>query len=306
MDKNKLYVVKNVGADNMLPEGTLVKVMKEEGNGFFVQDLKLVPSFDDGRWWIKQNMVVELKHKFNIGDRVMTIDGLFGAGTVIFVGTMAAFDLSGSINEPCYIVKLDERKSSYLPFFHKGKNKYFKGMKENVCYYFTDFELSKLEDKQTKKATKKVAEKPKFKVGDKIVCCQGGYRITGRNVVSEVVAKASYDYGSDILVRPVARLYLTNDVDKMCEQERAILLGKTYEVNSKFFKLCDEAEIKKVTEEFLENSIDEKTVLIFRNDNIVTAVWNGKKGIAKCSPEDKFDFFVGANIALMRCLKGVK
>jgi len=302
MDKNKLYVVKNVGADNMLPEGTLVKVMKEEGNGFFVQDLKLVPSFDDGRWWIEQNMVVELKHKFNVGDRVMTIDGLYGAGTVIFVGTMSAFDLSGSINEPCYIVKLDERKSSYLPFFHKGKNKYFKGTKENVCYYFTEFELSKIEDKQSEK----IAEKPKFKVGDKIVCCSDGYLITGRNAICEVVAESSYDYGSDISVRPIARLYLTNDVDVMCNQERAILLGKNYEVNSKLYRLCKDTEIEKANVTSLANHIDEQTVLIFRNDNTVTAVWNGKKGIAKCSPEDTFDFFVGANIALMRCLKGVK
>ena len=56
----------------------------------------------------------------------------------------------------------------------------------------------------------------------------------------------------------------------------------------------------------VKNVGDEQTVLIFRNDNTVTAVWNGKKGIAKCSPEDTFDFFVGASIALMRCLKGVK
>ena len=41
----------------------------------------------------------------------------------------------------------------------------------------------------------------------------------------------------------------------------------------------------------VKNVGDEQTVLIFRNDNTVTAVWNGK---------------VGANIALMRCLKGVK
>lgn len=48
---------------------------------------------------------------------------------------------------------------------------------------------------------------------------------------------------------------------------------------------------------------DKTTVKVDKNITIVKLVINGKEyvGIAKCSPEDKFDFRVGFDVALARC-----
>ena len=50
--------------------------------------------------------------------------------------------------------------------------------------------------------------------------------------------------------------------------------------------------------------VDDKTenIIIYRNNNEVVALdkSSGEKGIAKCSPDDEFDFMTGAKIALER------
>ena len=45
-----------------------------------------------------------------------------------------------------------------------------------------------------------------------------------------------------------------------------------------------------------------ETIIIYRKDNEVVALdkVTGKKGIAKCSPKDQFDFMVGAKLAFER------
>lgn len=45
-----------------------------------------------------------------------------------------------------------------------------------------------------------------------------------------------------------------------------------------------------------------ETIIIYRKDNEVVALdkGTGKKGIAKCSPEDEFDFMIGAKLAFER------
>ena len=62
-------------------------------------------------------------------------------------------------------------------------------------------------------------------------------------------------------------------------------IGKKYHVNSKYFKL-----------------VKHKPIVIYQNGNKVIAEnkSTGEKGIAKCSPEDTFDFNIGAKIAFDR------
>ena len=51
-----------------------------------------------------------------------------------------------------------------------------------------------------------------------------------------------------------------------------------------------------------------ETIVIYRKDNEVIALdkETGKKAIAKCSPEDTFDFNVGAKLAFERLMNGNK
>lgn len=51
-----------------------------------------------------------------------------------------------------------------------------------------------------------------------------------------------------------------------------------------------------------------ETIVIYRKDNEVIALdkRTGKKAIAKCSPEDKFDFNIGAKLAFDRLMNGNK
>ena len=297
MDKNKLYVVQTNEHvhKGLLSKGTLVRLLYEKGIRAVAKDLQIVPTCGNGEWAIEKRDLKLLEHKFNVGDRVMTIDGLYGAGTVIFVGTMSAFDLSGSINEPCYIVKLDERKSSYLPFFHKGTNKYFKGTKENVCYYFTEFELSKIEDKQSEK----IAEKSKFKVGDRICCMESSkYNLTSTNVICEVTKLLDQKniFHDDLEVQIVKQIKPHKDKAYDVKQKVSIFERQKFSVKSKYFGLCREELTKDIS----------PVMTIWRVGNIVYCSNGLKTTHAKCNETDTFDFYIGANIALLRFLKGVK
>lgn len=51
-----------------------------------------------------------------------------------------------------------------------------------------------------------------------------------------------------------------------------------------------------------------ETIVIYRKDNKVIALdkKTGKKAIAKCSPEDAFDFNIGAKLAFDRLMNGNK
>lgn len=53
---------------------------------------------------------------------------------------------------------------------------------------------------------------------------------------------------------------------------------------------------------------ENETIVIYRKDNEVIALdkRTGKKAIAKCSPEDKFDFNIGAKLAFDRLMNGNK
>ena len=51
--------------------------------------------------------------------------------------------------------------------------------------------------------------------------------------------------------------------------------------------------------------IENETIVIYRNGNEVVALnkLTGEVGVAKCSPEDKFEFYTGARLALERLIE---
>jgi hypothetical protein len=50
----------------------------------------------------------------------------------------------------------------------------------------------------------------------------------------------------------------------------------------------------------MEDQKMHKSVTIVANENKVTAYCDGKIGVARCHPDDDFDFYVGAKLALER------
>jgi hypothetical protein len=112
----------------------------------------------------------------------------------------------------------------------------------------------------------------KYKIGDKV-------RVRKDLVVDRV-------YGEDKFIAPMEKyLDKTMTVDKIVK-------------NCKY-KLKEDTEHWNWTDEMLE----EDGINIIVDGNKVIAKRDGKAGIAKCSPEDEFDIFTGARLALERLEK---
>lgn len=113
----------------------------------------------------------------------------------------------------------------------------------------------------------------KFNVGDKVRGLKGRYAITNeRMLVGEVI---DVDSWGDISVRII-------------DHENKDNIGfKFSDLQAKYFELVDPANQK---------------IIIYRNGNKVVAkdVQTKQEGVAKCSPDDEFDFYLGATIALER------
>lgn len=110
---------------------------------------------------------------------------------------------------------------------------------------------------------------------------------------------------------------------KCLRGERYFTPGKVYEVENGRI-ISDEGFIynRKTNDNVLEflsrwylfkevkatKSYYNETIVIYRKDNEVIALdkATGKKAIAKCSPEDTFDFNIGAKLAFERLMNGNK
>lgn len=110
----------------------------------------------------------------------------------------------------------------------------------------------------------------KYKVGDKV------------RVRKDLIA--GYHYGEDSF---------TSDMEKYA--------GKTMTIYSIVknckYKLKEDKEKWNWTDEMFE---DVEGITILVKDNKVIAKMGNKVGIAKCSPEDEFDIFTGARLAINR------
>ena len=116
----------------------------------------------------------------------------------------------------------------------------------------------------------------KFKVGDKVIAKkEAPYCITNTKMKRAEVLKA-----------------VDNEITiKILDHENKWEIGNTYWVNPKFFEL-----------------VNNEPIIIYRNGDEVIALDKntGKKGVAKCSPEDEFDFNIGAKLAFERLMNPTK
>lgn len=123
----------------------------------------------------------------------------------------------------------------------------------------------------------------KFKVGDIIKGNEksdGDYHITNSRMTKAKVVKVNVcNNPEEIKI-------------EILEHESGKYIGNRYDVCDKCFDLVER---------------ENETIVIYRKGNEVIALdkSNGNKAVAKCSPDDTFDFNVGARIAFDR-LTGVK
>ena len=115
----------------------------------------------------------------------------------------------------------------------------------------------------------------KFKVGDIV-----------RGIDKDKYVYTDTDMYEAIVIGTNPPCWLDADIQiKVLKHKNPRIIGKIYSVDSKYFKL-----------------FKHKPIVIYQSDNTVIAEdkSTGKKGIAKCSPEDTFDFTTGAKIAFDR------
>lgn len=123
----------------------------------------------------------------------------------------------------------------------------------------------------------------KFNVGDII---KGGqksgyyYCVTNEHMTKAVVTKVYEDKTDDIKI-------------KVLEHNNKKYIGERHQVCSAYFDLVKRKKEK-----------SRKPIVIYNRDKEVIAVDKntGKKAIARCCPEDTFDFETGAKIAFERLL----
>lgn len=124
----------------------------------------------------------------------------------------------------------------------------------------------------------------KFKVGDKVRVRQW----------ADMEKEFGLDYNGDINKRP----YFTKAMKEYCGQILTIdgfTSNGYYTVEECGWKFCDE---------MFEPVSKENTIVIYQKDSKVIALdkSTGKTAEAICSPEDKFDFYAGADLAFERLL----
>lgn len=126
----------------------------------------------------------------------------------------------------------------------------------------------------------------KFKIGDKVRVRQW----------ADMEKEFGLDCGGAINKDP----YFTKSMKEYCGQVLTIdgfSISGWYTVEECIWKFCDEmfepATVSK-----------ESTIVIYKKDNKVIALdkATGKTAEAICSPEDRFDFYVGADLAFERLL----
>ena len=116
-----------------------------------------------------------------------------------------------------------------------------------------------------------------FKVGDIVKGIKGnGYSFTNDQMTKAAVVEVSIG----VFGTPLMRI-------RMLEHKNKYHIGNTIEVENNDSKFT---------------LVKPETIVIYRKGNEVIAhnKTTGKKGVAKCNPEDTFDFTVGAKLAFDR------
>ena len=123
----------------------------------------------------------------------------------------------------------------------------------------------------------------KYKVGDKVKVRSW----------EDMEKERGLDFDGDIKIGDIG---FVRDMKEYCGKELTISA-----VYSSFYHTLEGGSWA-YTDEMFEDAPEAATVILYKKDNTVVALdkKTKKEGIAICAPEDKFDFYTGAEIALAR------
>lgn len=129
----------------------------------------------------------------------------------------------------------------------------------------------------------------RFKVGDKVT-------IRSWN---DMEKEYGTDYGGCIKVPCL----FNKEMKKYCGRKMTISSIRPHHLEDRLVYFLEGAEMWRFSEGMFEESKEKKTlIVIYQNGREVVALdkISGKKGVARCNPEDKFNFYVGAELAFHR------
>ena len=132
----------------------------------------------------------------------------------------------------------------------------------------------------------------KFKIGDKVKICEWDYMEKKYGLDPWGAIKVPYSF--------------IGDMKKYCGTVRTIkgVYTGTY---GTYYRMKEDEYLLYWSEEMFESQSQNQSIVIYKKDNKVIALdkVTGKTAEAICNPDDKFDFYTGADIAFER-LRGRK
>ena len=132
----------------------------------------------------------------------------------------------------------------------------------------------------------------KFKIGDKVKICGWDYMAEKYGLDSWGAIRVPYSFAADM--------------KKYCGTVRTIkgVYTGTY---GTYYRMKEDEYLLYWSEEMFESQSQNQSIVIYKKDNKVIAIdkGTGKTAEAICNPDDKFDFYTGADIAFER-LRGRK
>ena len=129
----------------------------------------------------------------------------------------------------------------------------------------------------------------KYKVGDKVTIRSW----------DDMEKEYGTDYAGYIKVPGL----FNKEMEKYCGRKMTISSMRPHRLEDRLVYILEGAEIWKFSEEMFE-PVKAQTIVIYRKDNEVIALdkSTGKMNKAICSPEDEFDFYTGASLAITRLI----
>lgn len=111
------------------------------------------------------------------------------------------------------------------------------------------------------------------------------------------------EYGTDSAGDIKVPCIFNSEMKEYCGRKMTISEMRRSYLGDRYIYFLEGAEMWKFSEGMFEESKEKKTlIVIYQNGREVVALdkISGKKGVARCNPEDKFNFYVGAELAFHR------
>lgn len=131
--------------------------------------------------------------------------------------------------------------------------------------------------------------KAKFKVGDKVTIRSW----------DDMEKEYGTDYAGDIRVPCI----FSEDMKEYCGRKMTISGIRPAFFEDRYIYTLEGAETWKFSEGMFEESKKNKTLIVIYQDGydvVALDKISGKKGVARCNPEDRFNFYTGAELAFHR------